>query len=142
MESARLGLILDTSVLVAAERRGLNVDQLLEEVRAKMGEVEIAVSAITVAELVHGLHRAQDEAMRQRRRNFIDELKQAVPVHPITEKTSEIIGKIGAEQAAKGLTIPFDDLLIGASALEQGYAVGTGNLRHFERIPGLTVTKL
>ena len=80
--------------------------------------------------------------MRQRRGSFIDELKEAVPVHPITERTSEIIGKIGAEQAAKGLKIPFDDLLIGASALEQGYAVGTGNLRHFERIPGLTVTKL
>ena len=135
MESAFLGLILDTSVLVAAERRGLSVDQLLEEVLGKVGEVEIAVSAITVAELVHGLHRAQDEPMRQRRRGFIDELKQAVPVHPITAKTSEIIGKIGAEQAAKGLKIPFDDLLIGASALEQGYAVGTGNLRHFERIP-------
>jgi tRNA(fMet)-specific endonuclease VapC len=142
MESARLGLILDTSVLVAAERRGLSVDQLLEEVRTNLGEVEIAVSAITIAELVHGLHRAQDELMRQRRRSFIDDLKQAVPVHPVTEKTSEIIGKIGAEQAAKGLKIPFDDLLIGASALEQGYAVGTGNLRHFERIPGLAITKL
>lgn len=117
MESAFLGLILDTSVLVAAERRGLSVDQLLEEVLGKVGEVEIAVSAITVAELVHGLHRAQDELMRQRRRSFIDELKRAVPVHPITAKTSEIIGKIGAEQAAKGLKIPFDDLLIGASAL-------------------------
>jgi tRNA(fMet)-specific endonuclease VapC len=142
MEPAVLGLILDTSVLVAAERRGLTVDQLLEEVRAAVGEIDIAVSVITVAELVHGLYRTPNEKTRQRRRAFIDELKRSVPVHVITEQTGEIIGRVGAEQAAKGITVPFDDLLIGASALEQSYSVGTGNLRHFEKIPGLTVVRL
>jgi predicted nucleic acid-binding protein len=34
------------------------------------------------------------------------------------------------------------DLLIGATALEIGYAVATGNQRHFERIPGLKVIAL
>jgi predicted nucleic acid-binding protein len=59
METSVLGLILDTSVLVAGERRGLTVDQLLDEVRTAIGkEIEIAVSAITIAELVHGFYRA------------------------------------------------------------------------------------
>jgi predicted nucleic acid-binding protein len=39
-----------------------------------------------------------------------------------------LVGKIGAESGAAGVTIPFDDLLIGASALERGYAVATRNL--------------
>jgi predicted nucleic acid-binding protein len=49
---------------------------------------------------------------------------------------------MGGEQAAKGITLPADDLLIGASALEQGYAVATLNIRHFEKIPGLRVLSL
>jgi predicted nucleic acid-binding protein len=90
---------------------------------------------------MHGYYRAATEDSRPRRRTFIEDLKNAVPVHPITDKTCELIGRIGAEQAAKGLTVPFDDLLIGASALEQGYAVGTGNLRHFEKDLRLVVKR-
>ncbi len=40
-------------------------------------------------------------------------------------------GRIDGEQEAKGVKIPFQDLLIGATALELDYAVVTGNLRHF-----------
>jgi len=61
--------------------------------------------------------------IRDRRRAFIDELKKHVPVHPVTESTAEIAGQLSAEQAAKGISLPADDLLIGASAIEQGYAV-------------------
>jgi len=38
----------------------------------------------------------------------------------VTDETGEIIGRISGEQAAKGIKIPFDDLAVGASALEQG----------------------
>jgi predicted nucleic acid-binding protein len=63
-----------------------------------------------------------------------------VPVHPVADSTAEIAGQISGEQAAKGITLPPDDLLIGASAIEQGYAVATLNTRrHFEMIPGLRV---
>jgi len=44
------------------------------------------------------------------------------------------MGKVSGEQAAKGIRLPFDDLAIGASALEQGYGVATLNARHFEMI--------
>jgi predicted nucleic acid-binding protein len=76
------------------------------------------------------------------RREFIDELKRHVPVHPITSETAEIIGQISGEQAAKGIKIPFDDLAIGASALEQNYAVATLNTRHFGTIPNLIIQPL
>jgi predicted nucleic acid-binding protein len=35
--------------------------------------------------------------------------------------------------------LPFNDLMIAAAAIEQGYAVLTGNVRHFQMIPGLRV---
>ena len=54
----------------------------------------------------------------------------------------EIVPQVGAEEAAKGNVLPLGDLIIGACALGLGYAVGTGNLRHFRRIPGLTVVAL
>ena len=60
-------------------------------------------------------------------------------MHPVTDGTAEIAGQISGEQAATGITLPADDLLIGASAIEQGYAVATLNTRHFEKIPGLHV---
>jgi predicted nucleic acid-binding protein len=59
-----------------------------------------------------------------------------------TEVTAELVGRIGAESAAKGVTIPFDDLLIGACALERAYAVVTRNPRHFGKIPDLVVMPL
>jgi predicted nucleic acid-binding protein len=142
MESALLGLILDSSVIIEAEREGQTVEQLLEQVSRIVGEVEIAICSVTVAELVHGVYRANTGESRQRRRAFIDELKRHVPVHPVTDETGEIIGRISGERAARGIKIPFDDLAVGASALEQGYAVATLNLRHFQMIPGLVVKQL
>lgn len=137
MESAFLGLILDSSVIIAAERRRQTVEELLTAVGQSFGEIEIAISAVTLAELVHGVVRANTPETRAGRRAFIDELKKHVPVHPVTDSTAEIAGQLSGEQAAKGITLPADDLLIGASAIEQGYAVATLNARHFQKIPGL-----
>jgi tRNA(fMet)-specific endonuclease VapC len=109
---------------------------------AGLRRIEVAISAVTLAELVHRVARANTPEIRIARRAFIDELKKHVPVHPVTDSTAEIAGQISGEQAAKGVTLPADDLLIGASAIEQGYAVATPNIRHFEEIPGLRVLPL
>jgi predicted nucleic acid-binding protein len=134
MESPLLGLILDSSVIIAAERKRQTVEDLLVFVGQTFGEIEIAISAVTLAELVHGVVRANTSERRENRRAFIDELKKHVPVHPITDSTAEIAGQIGGEQAAKGITLPADDLLIGASAIEQGYAAAARKTSHFQKI--------
>jgi predicted nucleic acid-binding protein len=142
MESPLLGLIVDSSVIIAAERKRLTVEEFLTSIGRTFGEVEIAISAVTLAELVHGVARANTQQIRIARRAFIDELKKHVPVHPVTDSTAEIAGQISGEQAARGITVPADDLLIGASAIEQGYAVATLNTRHFEKILGLQVLSI
>ena len=57
MESAILGLIVDSSVIIDAERKGQTVEGLLEYIRQSAGEVEIAICAVTVAELVQAVSR-------------------------------------------------------------------------------------
>jgi tRNA(fMet)-specific endonuclease VapC len=142
MEPTALGVILDSSVVIEAERQQLNVARFLKQIFQTIGEREAALSSITVAEPVHGIYRANSEERRARRRAFLGDLKAAVPVYPITDNTAELAGKISGESAAKGVNIPFDDLLIGACALERGYVVLTKNLPHFEKIPGVQVLKL
>lgn len=134
MESAVLGVIFDSSLVIEAERQHLDVAQFLKQVAQTMGEREAALSSITVAELAHGIYRADRDERRARRRAFLDDLKAAVPIYPITDNTAELVGKISGETAAKGVTIPFADLLIGVCALERGYAVATRNQRHLKKI--------
>jgi predicted nucleic acid-binding protein len=139
MESALLGLVLDSRVLIAAERRKLTPEQVIVSVQKHISEIPVVLCSLTVAETGHGIYRASSPEIRNLRRAFLDELKATVPIYPVTEATAEIVARIGGEEAAKGILLPLSDLIIGACALELGYAVGTGNLRDFNRIPGLTV---
>ena len=142
MESAILGLVLDSSVLIAAERRKLTAAQAIENVQETIGEAPVVLSAVTIAEIGHGIYRANMPEIRERRRAFLDDLKAAVPIYPVTEATAEIIARIGGEQAAKGIHLALADLMIGACALELGYTIGTSNVRDFNRIPGLKLISL
>ena len=137
-----MGLILDSSVVIASERRRETVERLIERVVTETGDQEAALSAIGVTELIHGLYRAQTPALRLRRQSFLDELLRALTVYPYTKETAMLAGKLDGEQQSKGVVIPFGDLLIGATALSLGFSVLTENLRHFQKIPGLSVIQL
>lgn len=142
MESTLLGLVIDSSVLIAAERRKFSPEQAIETIRNTAGEIPVVLCALTVAEIGHGIYRAKTEEMRECRRTFLDELKATIPVHPMTDATTEIVARIGGEQAARGINLPLGDLIVGACALELGYAVCTSNLRDFARIPELKIVRL
>jgi len=137
-----LGLILDSSIVIAAERRGEVVEKLIEQIVSATGDQDAALSSIGLTELAHGVYRAQSAAMRLRRQSFIDELLRVLAVHPYTKSTALLAGKIDGKQQAQGVTIPFGDLLIGATALELGFPVLTVDLRHFRLIPGLQIVQL
>jgi tRNA(fMet)-specific endonuclease VapC len=142
VESAGVGVILDSSVIIAAERRGHTVRQILEQVRAVQGEIEIGVSVVSIAELVHGAYRAKIQPQQDRRLEFIERLASDVPVYPVTLDIARLAGRIEGQQEAKGVQLAFEDLLIGVTALHLGYNVATLNTRDFHRVPGLTVVQL
>jgi predicted nucleic acid-binding protein len=91
---------------------------------------------------VHGVFRARTADAAARRQTYIEELLALIPVHPITARTGWLAGQIEGQEAATGNVLPFSDLLIAVTALEQGYAVLTGNTRHFKKVPGVTVLAL
>jgi predicted nucleic acid-binding protein len=136
-----MGLILDSSIVIAAERKGLSVRETLEQFKSEHGETEIGLSVVTIAELTHGAYRAMDEARKQRRLAFIDRLCLDVPVYPVTVEIARMVGRIEGQQAALGFTLAFEDLAIGVTALQLGYDIVTLNERHFQFVPGLRIVK-
>lgn len=137
-----MGLILDSSVLIAAERRGRTIRQMLTSIASTAGDIEIALSVVTLTELAQGAARADTAERKAKRRQFIEELLTALPIHPVTASVALRVGQIDGENQSQGVRIPLADLLIGVTALELGYGVATGNLRHFQMIPGLSVMQL
>jgi predicted nucleic acid-binding protein len=73
---------------------------------------------------------------------FIEEILTALPVQQVTVSVALRVGQIDGENQARGVRLALADLLIGVTALELGYDIATGNLRHFESIPGLSVKQL
>jgi tRNA(fMet)-specific endonuclease VapC len=137
-----LGLILDSSVVIAAEREGAPISEVLGRVRRRAGIEEILLSAISVIELEHGLWRANTSEIARRRRLYLDGVYFAIPVQSFTKEMGQLAARIDAEARQAGISIPFADLQIGVTALHLGYAIGTLNARHFEMIPNLKVETL
>jgi tRNA(fMet)-specific endonuclease VapC len=137
-----VGIILDSSVIIASERRGHSVRALLEQIKASQGESEIGISVVTIAELVHGAYRTNIPAQRQSRLEFTERLSIDVPVYSVTLPVARLAGRIEGQQQALGIQFAFEDLLIGATALHLGFAVLTLNLRDFRKIPNLHVISI
>lgn len=137
-----MGLILDSSVLVASERQGCSAYQMLVEIGRSRKDIQIGLSVVSITELAHGVVRADTRQRKEKRLRFIQELVSAIPVYPVTGAIAFRAGLIDGETQARGVRLPLSDLLIGVTALELDFGVGTSNLRHFRLVPGLSVTQL
>ncbi len=137
-----MGVILDSSAVIAAERKGGTAAELLTILRGITGPGPIAISTVSVIELEHGIWRAKDDAVFKRRKRFFDASFEMVPAYPLTFEIARLAARIDAETRAKGVVIPFQDLVIGVTALEFGYSVATLNVRHFAMILELKVLAL
>ncbi len=89
-----MGVILDSSVLISGERRKESVREILKRVRAAHGEVDCALSVVTIVELTHGIYRAKSDADRERRRAFSEELRRDIVVHPVTVIVNQRTGAV------------------------------------------------
>jgi predicted nucleic acid-binding protein len=132
-----MGLILDTSVFIRAERQGLAdpLPRIADGVRA-------GVSVITVSELLVGLHRATNPSHRLRRESFIADVLKGVEVFPMTPEIAHVHARLAADLAAGDKIIGAQDLIIAATALRLGWSVKTANAREFGRIEGLGIIAL
>ena len=134
-----MGVILDSSVVILAERAGQTPLMLMERVFQQLGNQQAALSAIGYSELAHGIYRAKTEAQRFRRQTFLADLVSQLSIYPFTREAADLAAKIGAEAMMAGSIVPYADLLIGATALSLEFSVLTANERHFRLIPSLEV---
>jgi predicted nucleic acid-binding protein len=94
---------------------------------------------VTLTELAHGAARPNTQHRKTMRLQFINELIQTLPVHPVTVAIALRAGQIDGENTGKGVRVALADLYIGVTALELRYKVANANLRHFQMIPGLGI---
>jgi len=129
------GYLLDTNVLseVLKKRPEPGVLEKLQSMTPR----RLATSVVCVFELRYGAVR-QPEAERLWQR-IVREVLSRVRILPLGENEALRAGDLLALLASRGAVIGIEDVLIGATALSEGLAVATRNVRHFSRIPGLHV---
>ena len=130
-----MGLLIDTSVLIAYERGQV----LLEPHLAGRSNDEFFLSVVTASELLHGVHRAKQSAQRARRSAWVEAVLERIPLLPIDLATARAHARVWAELAAAGRIIGPHDLWLAAACLAHGLVLVTANVREFERVPGLVV---
>ena len=95
-------------------------------------------STVTLGELIHGAYR-----LGARRRILLDQIEnlvsQNLPVLPFDRAAARMYGEIRADLGRSGTPIGDADLRIGSISLSRGLTMVTGNVRHFQKIPGLSV---
>ena len=131
-------MILDTSLLIEAEREKFRIDRLLES----LGEEGVSIAAITASELLHGCHRAQKAGARARRFAFVEGILDAVPIASFGLTEARRHAELWAELARQGKMIGAHDLLIAATALARGEKLATLNRAEFKWVPGLQLLRL
>ena len=132
-----MGALIDSSVLVAAERGQLDLELVLKD----YAETHFALSALTASELLHGVHRAKSETRRTSREAYVEALLSRFPVIAFDSVSARAHARLWAGLAAKGINIGAHDLLIAATAIARGLAVVTRDERSFPRIPGLSLVR-
>lgn len=130
-------MLIDSSVLIAWERDQLDIETQL----ASHADDEVAISAITASELLHGVHRATTPARRNQREVFVEGLLSRLPILSIDLVTARIHARLSAQLAIKGSAVGVHDLLIAATAMARGHAVATRDERSFPKIPGLSLQR-
>lgn len=121
--------VLDTSVLIDLD--DIDVDSLPEEV---------AVSALTMAELAAGPHATTDADERSRRQDRLQRAEAAFDPLPFDSEAARAYGRVfsavtAAGRRARGARAV--DLLIAATAVAAGLPLYTRNGRDFEALDDL-----
>ena len=130
-----MGILIDSSVLIDAERAGTDVSVYIHG----REEEDVFISVVSASELLHGVHRAADPRTKAKRLAFVEGVLAAIPVLPIDLATARSHASLWAGLARRGQMIGIHDSWLAAACLAHGLRLATGNLREFQRVPGLVV---
>lgn len=128
-----MNYLLDTNICVLLIRQKSQV--VLAHLR-QVAPPDVAVSAITVAELQYRVHKSSRPVENQR---ALDQFLLPLTILPFDEAAALAYGRIRAALEAQGTPIGALDTLIAAQALGSGLTLVTNNVREFARVAGLSV---
>ena len=126
-----MGLILDSSVLVAFERRRFDLERLLADCSPP------AIAAVTAAELLIDVKRADTPQRRVRRESFVENLFARIPIIPFDLPQARLLAVHFADLTRRGQVIGDRDLQIAVTALSLDYELATLNTGEFQRVTDL-----
>ncbi len=125
-----LKYLLDTNIVIyVIKRRPLPVLEIFKRHHGRM-----AISAITLAELVHGAEKSSDVA---RNITVVEDFISRLAVLPYDDKAAWQYGNIRAVLEKQGQPIGLNDPHIAAHARSNALTLVTNNLSEFKRVPGL-----
>ncbi|MGH3064941.1 MAG: PIN domain-containing protein [Gaiellaceae bacterium] len=132
-----MGVVVDTSALIAFERADVEIDRLLDE---RGGEV-IVLPAIVLAELLVGAAIGGGGRQALRAQSTIERILERMSVVDFGRDIAERWAELMVELRRRGQLIPSNDLQVAATAVQLGFGVLVGNRdeAHFRRIDGLRV---
>ena len=128
-----MGLILDTSILIADERGRFDLPRFLQSFPSP----QVLIAAVTASEILHGVERAQDPAHRARRQHHVEQILATIFVQPFDLAQARCHARIWADLEIRGQMIGAHDLQIAAAAHALGHDLATLNVREFRRVTGL-----
>lgn len=126
--------MLDTSVLVAAERRRASLDEAI------LDDDDVSIAAVTAAELWVGVELA-DARRRARRATFVEQVLATIPVEDYDLDTARVHAGLLSDARRRGLPRGAHDLLIAATAIARGRTLVTLDRGGFEGIEGLLLRR-
>jgi tRNA(fMet)-specific endonuclease VapC len=133
-----MGIIYDTCILINYERLGTEIEGLIHAKEA----APAGVSVVSIAELLHGAHRADGEERKQERLTFVEKVCAMFTVFDYDIAAARIFAEIWSSTARRGISVGVNDMIIAATALCRGYSVLTLNGKDFKDIEGLSVRVL
>jgi tRNA(fMet)-specific endonuclease VapC len=125
--------LIDTNICIyLINGSSKNLQQKIES----FNPYEIAVSAISVAELEYGASKSQHV---EQNRTTLHKFLSAFEILPFDDRDAESFGIIRAHLEKRGTPIGAYDMQIAAQGIAKGIIVVTNNVREFERVPSLHV---
>jgi predicted nucleic acid-binding protein len=94
-------------------------------------------SSVVIGELFKGAFRSPE--CDRHLTNIQSRVLPALVVLPFDVETARVFGEIHAKLSGRGRLVEDADLQIAATAIHHGLELVTGNLDHFERIPGIRI---
>ena len=134
-----MGLVIDTNVFIDAENGRLDLTSL--DTFSDNGDAYIA--AITVSELLTGVHLARTADIRIRRSAFAEGIISKLPVLEFNEEVARCYGELYAHflRPRAKATTNVHDLQIAATCIAHGFAVLTTNVADYKKVPGLNIVQ-